>query len=305
MLVDPRFPTWLAKEKELSDSTIKTYLKTVIPFVGQGDITTEAVRQVKATSGKSPQWINQHLAALRAYGHFLVDMKLAEENFAIPVKMVSVPERLPKPFDRDDMARLFRTIEAVEQTPEVTQDRFILESLYGSGLRQQELAALKLGDFSPSAVTLIGKGNKQRQSIVTESQWKMLTEWASSRIADARFHEVSQDIDVSAAMRDLTKRRADWPILWTNSNIAVKVLRDPRRWIARRCQRWFELAGITMPGETNPHRLRHSFGTHLLERGVDLQTVKTLFGHSDIRTTGGYLKVTQNSYNQARTAIGR
>lgn len=305
MRMDLRFPKWLETERQLSSRTITFYVKHVLAMLQtHGGFTPRIVREIRDTPGMSPQWVNQHIAAFRSYGDFLIAHDMRDENPAKEVTMRTIPKRLPKPFNRDAIKELFTAIESEEPSLEIMQDRLILESLYGSGLRQSELGSLRLGNFSPETLTVIGKGNKERQTIVTSTQWEVLGQWTFSQILDERARELRESIDDSAALRDMCRRRANWPILWTQG-VPVMSLRDPRRWIARRCEIWFNKAGITAPGEINPHRLRHSFGTHLLDGDVDLRSVQSFFGHSDIRTTSGYLEVTTGSVHRARSALAR
>ena len=305
MCIDPRFPVWMTNDKRLSPVTVQIYLANVTRALQWGVFGLDLANYIRTLPNRSPEWTNQYLSALRAYGQFLISVGLATENPTLSARMVKVPERLPKPFEWDDIKLLFSTIETAEQTPNVIQERFILESLYGSGLRQTELANLTLGQCQPDSIRIIGKGNKERQTIMTASQWNVLGLHAITTVGDERTRELVEAIDQSAALRDLCKRKPDWPILWSNPTLPVMALRDSRRWISRRCQFWFERAGITVKNSPNPHRLRHSFGTQLLDGGSDIKTVQTLFGHKDIRTTSGYLKVTKNSYSRARVAIGR
>jgi integrase/recombinase XerC len=305
VFVDPRFSAFLNTELRLASRTVQSYLGCTVRYFKDKEWNKDAIRQIAQRTDKSPEWVNLHLAACRAYGQFLVHTGQATENIALDVKLLKIPKRLPKPFERDNVMKLFECIEKAEPTPDVLQDRVILECLYGSGLRQSELASLTLGQVTPKAMTVIGKGNKERQTIVTEEAWDALAKWMFTRLQDDRCHELRTTIDEHAALRDLCQRFADYPILWTEHKLPVKALRDGRRWISRRCAVWFERAQLTEKRAPNPHRLRHSFATHLLDAGQDLPSIQSLMGHETITTTAKYLGVTTTGFAKARKAMSR
>jgi integrase/recombinase XerC len=302
--VDKEFPSYMEKELRLAPLTIRAYLRCVTDLLESREFSLESMRAVRDTEGMSAQWVNQNIAAFRSYGKFLQFKGLLVENPADEIKMIKVPKRLPKPFARENVLALFRAIEAVQQTPEVMQDRVILECLYGSGLRQSELANLRLGQVAPDRMTVIGKRNKERQTVVTREAWTALGLWTFMKLGDARTADLREIAD-DAALRDLCKRFPDWPILWSRPSLPVMALRDSRRWIARRCERWFTEVGLTPATNPNPHRMRHSFATHLLDAGQDLISLQAMLGHESMTSTAIYAQVGASSFARAQVNLNR
>ncbi len=217
----------------------------------------------------STESVYLEIAALRAFYRFAESEKLLPSNLAENLSLPRRWKRLPKALSGEEIGRLL-TPETPE-TPQSLCDQALLELAYASGLRLAELRQLRLEQLRLEAgfINVIGKGNKERVVPV------------GSRAIGAlrRYLDIGRPELVNArtpAAVFLTRRGTPFaPVtLW---------LRIKRR--ARR-------AGIAR--NVTPHMLRHSFATHLLERGADLRVIQELLGHANISTTEVYTHITGN-----------
>lgn len=175
------------------------------------------------------------------------------------------PRSLPRFLSIDEMKNLVEAplLMAKTTTPFALRDRAILELLYSSGLRVQEIADLELGDVREGWVRVRGKGGKERQVPVTPVAQQALEEW---KIERARFG-------------------ASTDRLWLNRRGEPLSVRSHGRLITKYVF-WLGLQkGIS------PHWFRHSFATHLLSGGADIRVIQELLGHSRLSTTQQYTHV--------------
>jgi integrase/recombinase XerD len=192
--------------------------------------------------------IARRLSAVRGFFAFLEGDGVLERSPAAELRSGRRPRRLPRPWAREDVARL---LDAPFAGDRGARDRAMLETIYGAGLRVSELVRLRIE--KERAVPL---GERARQAIV---------EWIEGPRGRLLRGGVSPWLFVGLRGRPLT-RQAFW-----------KQLR--RRALA-----------LGLP-PVSPHRLRHSFATHLLEGGADLRAVQAMLGHADVATTQIYTEV--------------
>jgi integrase/recombinase XerD len=206
------------------------------------------------------------IAALRAFYRFAVNENLLPVNLAESLSLPRRWKRLPKALSDADIRRLLRRPEKLDAS--ALCDHAALELAYASGLRLSELRQLRLEQLNLDAgfVLVVGKGNKER--IVPMGQQaraalRVYLEQGRPRLVKAQ----------SPAAVFLTRRGGAFtPVtLW------------------RRIKRRAQLAGLDRA--ITPHMLRHSFATHLLERGADLRVIQELLGHARISTTEIYTHV--------------
>ena len=212
------------------------------------------------------------LAALRSFFRFLV---ACEARASDPTEELESP-RLLRSLPR------FLTFEQVEQllaAPPVARplglrDRAMLETLYATGVRVSELVHLLIANvrLDPGFVRVFGKGSKER----------LVPLGASAREWIARYLEVVRP-------RHDRRRAAELFLTARGEPMTRQAF-----WYA--IKKYGRLAGITVP--LSPHVLRHSFATHLLERGADLRAVQAMLGHTDISTTEIYTHVTRERLRQ-------
>ena len=205
----------------------------------------------------------RHLSAVRGLYRFLLAAGEIQRDPTEHLESPRPPRRLPRTLSIEDAAALVESPDL--SAPEGLRDRAMLELLYASGLRASECLALRLEDLNISAgyVMATGKGNRQRLVPVGAQALKWVERYAlTSRPAFVRRWD-SGALFVNRYGRPLS-RQALWMV----------IKRAGRR------------AGVR--STVSPHTLRHSFASHLLERGADLRSVQAMLGHADIATTQIY-----------------
>ena len=183
--------------------------------------------------------------------------------------------RMPVHLSEDEMERLVGA--PSHEEPLGRRDRAILELFYASGLRLSELAGLDIDDVNLSAqmVRALGKGNKQRLVPFNKSTAKAIREYLKDREELMRAG--------GAAQRTRSRDRSE--PLFVNYKGSRLTVRSVDRLVRR-----YAMASGVRPG-VSPHALRHSFATHLLQRGADLRAIQELLGHARLSTTQRYTHV--------------
>jgi integrase/recombinase XerD len=228
----------------------------------------------------SPRSRARALVAVRGlFRHLVAERWLAAD----PTELIDAPKvvrRMPGVLGEEAVARLLATPR--RDTPRGLRDAAMLELLYATGVRVSELVGLPVGDANLNAgfVRVTGKGKKTRLVPLGEAAREAIDRY----LAEVRPGWARTDDDALF----LTERgkRMTRQGFW-------KLLRGYAR-----------SAGVRLPsGEVSPHKLRHSFATHLVERGADLRAVQAMLGHADITTTQVYTHVSQTrliqQYRQA------
>jgi integrase/recombinase XerD len=270
--------TYLALERGLSRTTCASYAQDLTMFqvflqrqgvagfaaVEPGQI-REFMRELKAGKREAAT-IARKLSAIKGLYRFLEGQRVIAKS---PTAFIDSPrlwKRLPETLSLPEVERLLGSI------PEEAlglRDLAMLELLYGAGLRVSELTALQMGSCNLEArfVRCIGKGNKERLVPLGRSAVKALqTYLVRERTRLVKRHPEEPALFLNRWGRPLTRQRV-WQLL-------------------RRYARAGQVAKTI-----GPHTLRHSFATHLLERGADLRTVQEMLGHANISTTQRYTHV--------------
>lgn len=271
-----RFDRHLAAERNASPHTRRAYradLAQLATFTG-ADATPERVaaddvRDWLASLHKtrSPASIGRKLASARAFFRFLAREGAIDRDPTLGITPPKQRPRLPRPLAVDDCRAL---VEADRETGDLRlRDRALVELLYGAGLRVGEALALDVRDVDLLAreVRVLGKGRKERVVPLPQAARMALGAWLAARRrpgyqAEPLFPRVA---------RDGTPRRLD--------------ARSVRRLLGRRAR----AAGVA--DRVHPHRLRHSYATHLLDMGADLRSIQELLGHASLSTTQRYTAV--------------
>jgi integrase/recombinase XerD len=204
----------------------------------------------------------RHLSAVRGFTRFLVRERALDRDPSTLVDRPRVARRLPKVLSLDDIRAL---LDAPEDTGfRGLRDRAILQVMYAAGLRVSEVVGLKLADLDrkKGLVAPLGKGQKRRLVPLGEHALDALDAYLRVRSEHPRA-AASNAVFLSPRGGPLT-RQGVWKMLGG----------------------YARGAGVTKP--SSPHKLRHSFATHLLEGGADLRSVQALLGHADISTTEIY-----------------
>ncbi len=216
-----------------------------------------AYRHRQGISGRSLQ---RNLSAIRAFFRYLLEQNKIKYNPAEGIIAPRSSRKLPGVLDVDQAKRLIE----IEVDDNLTRrDRAMMELFYSSGLRLSELLSLNIGDidFAERLLTVIGKGKKTRSMPVGKDAIAALVAWLKIR----------QGM-VNAGERALFVSRRGKRL-------------GPRS-VQKRLKKWGLKQGL--PVHVNPHMLRHSFASHLLESSGDLRAVQELLGHADISTTQVY-----------------
>jgi len=299
------FVEYLRLNRNASVHTVRAYesdLSQFLAFVAArkarpvasllpGDFDTAAVRGFLAElyrRGNSRASAGRKLAAVRTFGRYLRREGILEDD---PGALVGTPKReqkIPAHLAVDEMARLLETPDV--STPLGRRDRAILEMFYASGLRLSELVGLGLEDVNLSArmVRVLGKGGKERLVPFNRTAAAALRAY----LADRATWEQADVVPVERRRRGRDSRP-----LFLNYRGGRLTTRSVDRLVRRYVTLCSARFGIS------PHALRHSFATHLLERGADLRAIQELLGHARLSTTQRYthLNATQliESYKKA------
>ncbi len=277
-----RFLRYLQVERNASDLTLKSYREDLTMLAeylaeaqdGQppppGEITVLDLRGYVAAlheSGYAKSTIARRLASLRSFFRFGQREGWTKANPARPLRNPRQGRSLPHFLSAEELGRLLQTPPGDE--PLGLRDRAILETMYSAGLRVSELVGLCDGDldFEAGVVRVRGKGRRERLAPVGSYAVRALRRWFRKR----KLHSDEPDGAAAAVFVNKFGRR-----LTTRS-------------VGRMLDKYLKLAGLDQ--RTTPHSLRHSFATHLLDRGADIRSVQELLGHKNLITTQIYTHV--------------
>jgi len=280
----------LATERNLSPHTVRAYggdLDRFIEFVGgEGkllakDVGVLVVRRFLSklhADAYQKSSMARTLACLRTFYDYFLRRGQIEVN---PVRQVRTPrldKKLPAFLDEDEVTRLLDATSGDTFTDQ--RDRALLETIYGGGLRVSEATGLNLQDLQidQGIAVVRGKGGKERMSPLGASATKAIEGYLPER--GMRVDKLMSGVDA----------------LFINKNGTRLNVRSVRRILDRRVS----LAGLRKA--VTPHTLRHSFATHLLNRGADLRAVQELLGHANLTTTQIYTHVTTHRLKEVYDA---
>ncbi len=226
----------------------------------------EVVRRLMG-EGKSPKSVARAVACFRGFYRFLVVSGHRQDNPAADLRAPRAWKTLPKFLSADEVDRLLASPDTRE--PRGIRDRALIELFYATGLRVSEMVSLRQQDLNLESgyLTCTGKGRKQRLVPIGDEAAAWLTRY------------------IKEARPVLLKRRSS-PKLFVNARGGAGLTRVGFWKIVKAYGRH---AGL--PRMLSPHVLRHSFATHLLERGADLRAIQMMLGHSDLSTTQIYTHI--------------
>jgi integrase/recombinase XerD len=274
------YAAYLKKRLNRSPRTIEEYARDVeffgrflepthaggAPFPALLTATPERVGQFieeLSDKGYSAVAVRRKIAALRGFFRFHKRAGNCAENPCDDLELPSIPERLPKALSEDEVGKLLhvrpkRRFKWLER-----RDAAILEIFYATGIRRAELVGIDVADvdIERKAISVIGKGNKQRFVILNDPAIDALQ----------KYLKVRPKTEDPALFLSTHKGRIGHRQAWVIFNNAVKA------------------SGIR---HATPHAMRHSFGTHMLLHGADIMAIKELLGHKSVATTQIYARVT-------------
>jgi len=273
-----QFLRYLSVERNASELTVKSYREDLFDLAEYlleelgGDVRPDGVssRDLRGyaaalhEAGYARTSISRKLASLRSFYRFAQQRQLAQSNPAKPLRNPRGQRKLPHFLTNDEVGKL------LDAPPTLTamglRDHAILETMYSAGLRVSEVVGLNDGDleFEEGIARIRGKGRKERLSPL------------GSYAVDA-LHSYLQ-------VRVLSPKEP------TGREAPVFVNRFGNRLTTRSVGRMLEkyIAALGLDSRTTPHTLRHSFATHLLDRGADIRSVQELLGHKSLVTTQIY-----------------
>ena len=296
------FERYLRSERNLSPNTLRAYLADVRQLeahcAGEGEDAQAPApgeleaREVRAWLAemhrlRSAATLGRKLASVRAFYRFLLREQRVQRDPTLGLPAPKTPKRLPRPLTVDDCDTMMRGAARPEKPADqgdalgalrALRDHALVELLYGAGLRIGELVGLDVRDVDlrASEVRVMGKGRKERVVPLPSLAREALGRWLDAR---RRPGLLAEPLFVGLRpRRGAAPRRLD--------------ARDARRVVARIARE----AGLI--DRVHPHRLRHSYATHLLDMGAGMREIQELLGHASLSTTQKYTAVSAEHLRQ-------
>jgi len=273
--------THLTVERRLAVNSVDSYARDLVmlrKFAAGQRVSAEALSRQQLeglvrdlmSQGRSPRSVARAIACYRGFYRFLVIDGRVRTSPADDLRPPRAWKSLPRHLSVEEVDRLLAQPDV--KTPRGLRDRALIELLYATGLRVSELTSLRPGDVNLEAsyLTCTGKGEKQRIVPMGDEA----ADWVRRYLRDAR-----------PAL--LGKRSS--PRLFVNARRGGPGLTRVGFW---KILKAYGRTARVSPG-LSPHMLRHSFATHLLERGADLRAIQMMLGHADLSTTQIYTHVLQ------------
>jgi len=266
-----QFLNYLKSEKQLSLNTQINYRRQLYAIIDLSrdldltnwqDLDSSAVRLLISRSrqtGLQARSLSLRLSALRSFLDWMVKNELIVANPARGVVNPKLGQHLPKNIDIDEVNQL---LNIEYNDPLSVRDRAMLEVMYGSGLRLSELVNINCRELNlrEGEVRVMGKGNKERKLPLGRESIKWIEHWLSMR---NQFNPHDDALFISKLGKRISPRNVE-----------------------KRFAQWGVKQGLS--SHVHPHKLRHSFATHMLESSGDLRAVQELLGHADLSTTQVY-----------------
>jgi integrase/recombinase XerC len=271
------FEKYLEAEKNFSSHTLRAYLKDILDFAiflknkqkNFIDVNKHDIREfleILNTKNISKTTIARKFSTLRTFYKFLIINDMVAKN---PLEAMSTPKK-------DKKVPLFLTENEMQSLLNIKdiklQDKAMIELLYSCGLRIEELMNLNINniDFISNTIIVKGKGNKERMVPVGNKCLNVLMEYLNQRRTNKLPYDMQSPLFLNKHLSRLDQRTA-----------------------RRILHKYFIKAGFAK--KVSPHTLRHTFATHILDRGCDLRSVQEMLGHKNLSTTQIYTHVTIES----------
>jgi integrase/recombinase XerD len=275
----------LRVERALARNTLEAYARDLGELATAAGDSGEDVRNLGAETllnlfvdgsraGKSARSSARQMSAFRGFFKFLLRERAISQNPMDRVERPKVGRKLPRVLSFEEVDRLLAVPD--DQTLRGLRDSAMIHLMYASGLRVTELCELRLGDLDRKVGTVspLGKGGKRR--VVPVGQ--------------VALERVERYVDL---VRVLNKGATRERYLF----LSPRGKRFTRQGFWKLIRAYARAAGILAP--VSPHKLRHSFATHLLRGGADLRAVQAMLGHADLGTTEIYTRVAQDHVRAA------
>ena len=272
------FLTMLRIERNVSTHTMDAYKRDINQYLMYlGDLDIKNLSDVKSIhirdyirilsdGGMAPASISRIISSIRTYYRFLSSENLLDENPVLLINNPKLPKKLPDVLSEKEISLIINAIQ--ESSQFFQRDKAIIELLYSCGIRVTELCNLEMSNLfiDEDLIRVMGKGNKERLLPLGVRSKKYLDDYIK--------HSRNSHIKKSGSSFVFVSR---------NGNQLTRAM------INIILNKWTQVSGLKK--SVSPHKLRHSFATHLLEGGADLRFVQALLGHSDISTTQIYTHI--------------
>jgi len=284
------FLNYLTLEKKYSSHTILAYkndLNSFLDFI-EDEFSSQNSKQVNYSMIRS--WIitlvdknlnnksiNRKIASLKAYYKFLLKTNQITENPLAKHKSLKVGKTLQVPFSEKEIAKVISNFEDLEGFENI-RNKAIVELFYATGMRKSELISLKITDIDlqKQQVKILGKRNKERIVPLINTTVTTLKKYLQERLEIENLH--------SENFLFLTKNGVK-----LSQTLVYRIINN-------------YFSNISTKEKKSPHILRHSFATHLLNEGADLNSIKELLGHSSLASTQVY---TNNSIAELKKVYAK
>lgn len=270
------YELFLKTEKKLGNNTIDSYILDIIKFYewnNNSDITYMSKKQILEyisylRSYLNEKSINRHISSLKGFYLYLVDNNVIRESPLEEIYSLKTKKTLPKYLSVEEVDRL---LNINLKTPFDYRNKAMLEVMYATGLRVSELVGLCFSniDFENSLIRVNGKGKKDRIVPLGE-------------IAQYYLRIYINDY------RSKLLNKNNYDLIFLN-NHGKPISRQGFNFILNNIRK-----EVKIDKDITPHTLRHSFATHLLERGADIRSIQEMLGHENISTTNIYTYVVNN-----------
>lgn len=282
------FVNYLRVDKGLSKNTIECYRRDMEKFavlirerkLKTSEITRSDVVAFLAslyTRGLDSRSVARHLATLRHFFRFMMIEGLIPDDPAATIESPKTIQALPQFLSVDEVDRLLHQPDLTDVVG--IRDRAMIELMYSTGIRVSELCGIQLADLKmdPGCLRCVGKGDKERLVPVGRQALDAVQRYLAESRPQLLRDRISLFLFVNQRGKPMN-RIAYWSLL----------------------SAYGRKAGLRK--SLKPHMLRHSFATHLLDRGADLRSVQMMLGHSDISTTQIYTHVVEERLKQVYKA---
>jgi len=285
----PHFIEYLSFERKYSPHTTKAYQDDLNAFQTFCNTTFDDQEIVDVNYSQIRSWIvemvnqnisnrsiNRKISSLKSYYKFLVKTKQLKESPLLRHQALKVSKRVQVPFSKNEIEEVINNLDVNDDFDSV-RNKLIVELLYSTGMRRAELIEIKKDaiNFSNATIKVLGKRNKERYIPLLNSVQETLMKYLDKR------NEISADDEYLFITKKGNKIYA---------NLVYRIINT-------------YFSSVSSKVKKSPHVIRHSFATHLLNEGADLNSVKELLGHSSLASTQIYTHSSLNElkkvYNQA------
>ena len=280
-----RFLEYLVAQKNISSNTFESYksdLTGFFKFLNNREISEISKLDINKyiiflSKNFSTNTHSRKLSTIKSFFYFLLKKKALTINPISDYDFPKVRKSIPRVLSEQEIDKLLNFTYS-DRSHKGLRLSLILEILYATGVRISELVGLKLGNITnnESSLIIIGKGNKERTVPLLKKTTKVLRKYLEIRTIF------------------LSENKKENSFLFPSNSKSGHITRNRLFQIIKKLALQVDID----PSKISPHTIRHSFATHLLDRGVDLRTIQQSLGHSDISTTQIYTHVQTSSFKK-------